>query len=131
MRVTRIYTESGGDSAFEELELDLHPDNIGRTSAMMPATNVFIRELRAGLVNDFHQAPRRQLVFLMRGEIELESSRGVGVVHRVHSGECILVEDTTGKGHITRSIGGAVLCVYVPVADSFDAAALRKMAAAR
>ena len=48
----------------------------------------------------------------------------MGVVHRVHSGD-VSWSKNHRKGHITRSIGGAVLCVYVPVPDSFDAAALR------
>jgi hypothetical protein len=126
MRVTRIYAENGGDSAFEKVEIELRADSIGRASDIFPATGVFIRELRAGLVNDFHQAPRRQFVFVLNGVIELESSRGV--VERVEGGEAIFVEDTTGKGHITRSIGGAVPCIYVAVPDSFAIAQLRKRA---
>jgi hypothetical protein len=124
MRVMRIYAENGGDSAFERLEIELRADPIGRTSDIFPATGVFFRELRAGLVNDFHQAPRRQFVFVVNGVIELESSRGA--VERVTGGEAIFVEDTSGKGHITRSIGGAVPCIYVPVPDSFAIAQLRK-----
>jgi hypothetical protein len=125
MRLTRIYADADGEACFEDLNIDLRPDALGTSSAIMPATSVFVRELREGMVNDYHCAPRRQLVLLVAGAIEVESGRGVR--RMVRAGDGFLVENLTGRGHITRTIGGKVTCIYVPVPQSFDVGALCKV----
>ena len=52
---------------------------------------------------DWHTAPRRQYVITLSGQAELEVSGGKKI--RVGPGHIDLVEDTTGKGHITRVTG--------------------------
>jgi hypothetical protein len=114
MRVIRIHTGADGGSLLQDLDVELRTDALGRISSMMPATNVFLRELKCDLVVDYHRGPRRQLIFF-------ESSDGVR--HLLESGDSVLVEDTTGQGHITRVIQGPATCVYVPVPPEFDIAA--------
>lgn len=49
-----------------------------------------------------HNAPQRQLIVPLSGEVEIEVSTGER--RSVPPGQIILVEDTTGKGHITRAL---------------------------
>jgi hypothetical protein len=121
MRVIRIHTGADGGSLLQDLDVELRTDALGRISSMMPATNVFLRELKCDLVVDYHRGPRRQLIFFVSGAVEIESSDGVRRL--LESGDSVLVEDTTGQGHITRVIQGPATCVYVPVPPEFDIAA--------
>jgi quercetin dioxygenase-like cupin family protein len=52
---------------------------------------------------DWHTGPRRQYVITLQGRGELEVANGQKVP--VGPGHINLIEDTTGKGHITRNFG--------------------------
>src|SRR2546430_14985572 len=101
MRVVRIFTKNSGESAIEIREVPM-------TGAERPASgtfgcdSIFFRETPEGHVQDLHNAPRRQLIFLTSGILELESSEGARFICR--PGDLIFAEDTGGKGHITRSL---------------------------
>ena len=49
------------------------------------------------------RTPRRQFVLGLVGELEVEVSDGE--VRRFGPGSVILVEDTSGKGHLSRVVG--------------------------
>ena len=65
-------------------------------SETFKASAIFFRETPEGHVQDFHNAPRRQLIFLTSGILELESSEGRRFVCR--PGDLIFAEDMQGKG---------------------------------
>ena len=117
MRVVRIFTKDSGDSAIEVREVPMR-------GAERPASDtyaggaVFFRETREGHVQDLHNAPRRQLIFLVSGILELESSQGRRFVCR--PGDLIFAEDMTGKGHITRSLRDGRGFVHLAMPDDFD-----------
>ena len=50
------------------------------------------------------------------GEIELAD----GTRHRFAPGDILFAEDTTGEGHITRTLEGTRGFAHVPVPDEFD-----------
>lgn len=106
MKVTRIYTGPDGESRFEDVEVplrDLGP--IGALSALQPATGVVFRTTGPGYDYDFHNAPRRQYVVnLAGGVVEIET--GDGSTRRLGPGDVLLAEDTTGRGHRSRSVDG-------------------------
>ena len=79
---------------------------------------LFFRETPEGHVQDFHNAPRRQLIFLTSGILELETSEGARFVCR--PGDLIFAEDTGGKGHITRSLRDTRGFVHVAMPEDFD-----------
>lgn len=123
MRVIRIYADAAGTSYLEETRIALAADKLGRISkSLIPGEGAFLRELRAGLLVDFHCAPRRQLVVVVGGSVEVEA--GDGARAAANRGEAIFVEDTAGRGHITRVGDVAALCLYIPVAAEFDIRAL-------
>ena len=101
MNITRIFSDSRGDSHFEEIEIPLKDaGKIGRLSVRFPATGIIFRENDAGYDYDWHTAPQRQYIILLDGEIEIEVSDGEK--RRFRGGDILLVEDTGGKGHKTR-----------------------------
>lgn len=102
-KVTKIYSDNNGDSHFKDIEINLEEKGeIGFLSERIPAGEVVFRKVKPGYDYDFHNAPQRQFIILMDGEIEIETSLGD---KRVFSGgDILLVEDTEGKGHKTRNL---------------------------
>ncbi len=59
--------------------------------------------LKRGAKEDWHRAPRRMYLIVVQGMSEVTA--GDGEVRRFGLGSVLLVDDTTGKGHITRAVG--------------------------
>ena len=119
MRLFRIYTKSSGESAIEVRQVPMTgPRPVSRT---FEGGALFFRETPEGHVQDLHNAPRRQLIFLASGLLELESSEGARFICR--PGDLIFAEDTGGKGHITRSLRDVRGFVHVAMSDDFDVSA--------
>ena len=70
---------------------------------MHAAKGVVFRTTPPGHFVDWHNAPRRQYVITLEGEMEI--GLGDGTVHRFGPGHVTLAEDLTGKGHTTRVVG--------------------------
>ena len=70
----------------------------------MKATGVIFRETSGTYDLDWHNAPRRQYVVMLDGEVEIEI--GDGTKRILGTGEILLAEDTTGQGHISRAVEG-------------------------
>jgi len=116
MHLYRIYTKPSGESAIEVREVPMTGPR--PTSPTFQGGAVFFRETPEGHVQDLHNAPRRQLIFLTSGLLELESSAGERFICR--PGDLIFAEDTGGKGHITRSLRDVRGFVHVAMPDDFD-----------
>lgn len=101
--VTRIYSDSEGESHFEDVSIPLESrGEIGFLSERIEATSVRFRNVVPGYDYDFHNAPKRQLIFLLDGVIQIETS--LGDIRKFSSGDVLLVEDTEGKGHRTKNL---------------------------
>ena len=59
--------------------------------------------MEPGYFKDWHNAPRRQYVITLSGQVEF--TIGDGTVKRLGPGDVLLAEDLTGRGHITRVVG--------------------------
>ena len=88
------------------------------TSAKFKGGEMFFRETAEGHMQSYHNAPRRQLIFLTSGILEIETSEGARYTCR--PGDLIFAEDTTGKGHITRSLRDIRGFVHVAMPEDFD-----------
>ncbi|MGE0826785.1 MAG: hypothetical protein AB7G75_20320 [Candidatus Binatia bacterium] len=105
MKVVRVYTGADNKSHFEDIEIPLKDGGkAGFMSELMKATGVVFRETDGSYNYDFHNAPRRQYVVNLEGEVEIEV--GDGTKRILRSGDILLAEDTTGQGHISRAVGG-------------------------
>lgn len=101
MRITRVYSDSNGESHFEDVEILLKDaGEIGRLSERFPASGIIFRENDADYDYDWHTAPARQYIIMLDGEIEIEVSSGEK--RRFRGGDILLVEDVSGRGHKTR-----------------------------
>jgi hypothetical protein len=105
MKITRISCMDDGASVFEDLEIELTDSGtIGSLSKPYPVSSVVFRETPPGYDFDWHLAPHRQYIILLDGEIEIES--GMGDKRRFRGGDILLLEDTWGSGHRTRTTDG-------------------------
>ena len=105
MRITRIFTGTDDVTHFEDVEVSLKDaGTIGRLSSPVPATEVIFRETPADYDFDWHPAPQRQFIVLLDGRIEIEV--GDGDIRGFGGGDVLLVEDTAGRGHRTRTVDG-------------------------
>ena len=124
--VTRIYTGPDGLAHAEDIELDMNARGV---TEMFKATGAqfSVRRPTPGAKFDpsgiaaaddpgWHTGPARQLVITLAGHSELEVSGGVHV--EAGPGHINLIEDTTGKGHITRNFGpGDRIVLTIPLAE--------------
>ena len=69
------------------------------------------------MAQDWHNAPARQIVVVLDGVIEVETTDGATLQWR--TGEVFLPADVTGQGHRTRCIGGAVRLLFAPLPEGF------------
>jgi hypothetical protein len=95
------------------VELSAHYE--ASRSAYYEASRVRFVQIPAGVREaGFHNAPGRLLAIWLDGEVEFETSDGE--IRRVSAGKAVLVEDTLGKGHISRhpAEGQNVIQVLLP-----------------
>jgi hypothetical protein len=101
--ITRIYSDTKGESHFEDFKLPLsEAGDIGFLSKGIPAKEVIFRTVKPNYDYDFHNAPQKQFIILLDGEIEIETS--LGEKRTFKGGDILLMEDTQGKGHKTRNL---------------------------
>ena len=121
MQYVRIYTGSDGETHFEDLEVELAEVNFAppappvQLSAFTAAKQWMFFAIPPGWVGDWHPTPTRQAFFYLVGLVDIEV--GDGATRRFGPGDVIIVEDTTGKGHRSRTVGDETAlqaCVQMP-----------------
>jgi hypothetical protein len=105
---TRIVSTEDGGSAFEDAELQLSElqtaDGVAAmlAGALGAAPGVaFVRF--ADFPSQPHPAAEPQWVVMLRGVIEVQVSDGTS--RRFAPGDLVLATDTTGRGHVTLTVG--------------------------
>lgn len=103
MKITKILSDEKGESHFEEIEIPLiDQGEIGFLSEDISVKKLQFRKVSAEYDYDFHCAPQRQYIVLLNGGIEIETS--LGDIRQFQTGEILLVEDISGKGHKTKNV---------------------------
>jgi hypothetical protein len=118
MKYTRIYADAQGETHLEDVGPEMKPaEHSSVMSEMIAAKGVIFRETQgAQYFIDWHNAPRRQFVVNLTGEVEITVSDGQ--TRRFGPGTIPLAEDVSGKGHISRGIGDSTrVTIFVPLAD--------------
>ncbi len=117
----RLYADTDGETHFEDVTapfatLDFAPPaRPMNLSPFAPAVRWAFFQIPAGWYGDWHPTPRRQVFFWLVGEVEIAVSDGE--VRRFPAGTVLLVEDTTGKGHYSRTIRDDTLAAVVQLPD--------------
>lgn len=102
-QITRIYSDSNGESHFEDFEIPLqNKGDIGFLSEDQAVKSIVFREVLPSYDYDFHNAPDRQYIILLDGGVEIETS--LGEKRKFETDSILLVEDTVGKGHKTKNL---------------------------
>lgn len=116
LMITHLFTGQDNQTHAEEVELKFAPGTPAEVSKMMPITGAELHRTAGGSVDDWHRAPRRQYVITLSGRGEVEVAGGKKV--SMGPGHIDLVEDTTGKGHITKVLGTEDrVTLQLPLAD--------------
>ncbi len=116
MKITRLYTGPDGESHFEDIDVPLEDDgDIGKVSKQIKATGIIFRETGKDYDYDWHNAPCRQYVIILEGEVEIEI--GDGMKRRFGPADILLAEDITGRGHLSRAVNNQPRkAIVVPLA---------------
>jgi hypothetical protein len=121
-RFTRLYADADGDSHFQDVDRELNLVEFAPRAPQLflsepsSVTQFSFFAAPAGWKSDFHPSPSRNLFILASGEWEVTASDGEA--RRFASGNVLLVEDTTGRGHTSRVISAEdSLAVLVKLPD--------------
>ena len=125
MKCLRIYATPDGKSHFGEADIamtmsPLFPNEAPfGLSANYPASRIRFVHVPAGVREaGWHTPPGRVLAVWLDGIVEFETSDG-GVRH-VPPGGFVLVEDTHGKGHISRHPVDGQHVILITLPDGLD-----------
>lgn len=113
MKIHNLYVDASGESHFRDVEVEyVESGPAGRLSRRLPATGIIFREVPPTYDLDWHPAPRRQYIINLDAGVQITASDGES--RRIGAGEILLVEDTSGKGHLSKALDGKLRhCVFV------------------
>lgn len=121
MKCLRIFATPDGESHFGDADIPttmtpLFPNEAPfLLSGQYPASRVRFVNIPAGVREaGWHTPPGRLLAVWLDGIVEFETSDGE--VRRVPAGGFVLVEDTHGRGHISRHpvAGQSLILIALP-----------------
>jgi hypothetical protein len=107
MRIHHLYEDEAGVSHFRDIEVaweELRGAN--KYAARQSASGIYFVETTQEFHMDWHPAPRRQYVINLDATTHVTA--GDGETRAIQPGDVTLVEDTTGRGHITKCFGDVV-----------------------
>ncbi len=115
MRIHNLYEDANGISHFRDIEVEwVEERRMSKLSARLPATGIIFRETSGAYDLDWHPAPRRQYIINLDAGVQITASDGESRI--IGTGEIVLVEDISGKGHLSKAIGGRMRhSIFVPI----------------
>ena len=106
----RLYTGSDGQSHVEPIDIEKKADWLKGLQTTQISFSVWPKDRFL----DWHPAPRRQYIVNLDAGVKITASDGENRLIGV--GEVILVEDTTGKGHLSDHVEGKIRhSIFIPV----------------
>jgi hypothetical protein len=115
MRIHNLYADARGESHFRDIEVEwVEETRAGKLSQRLPATGIIFRQVPPTYDLDWHPAPRRQYIINLDAGVRITASDGESRV--IGAGEVILVEDTSGRGHLSKAVDARLRhCIFVPL----------------
>lgn len=114
---SRLVPEADGGSRFESISIPVTlqqfapPAQPFSVSPLSPAAQCGFLQLPAGWVGEMHPSPIRMWIFVLEGEMLFEA--GNGEARPIAPGSALLLEDTVGRGHVSRVVGGRPVTLAV------------------
>jgi hypothetical protein len=105
MKYVRLFAGSDGESHFEDVAVEFisQPGLRFPLSEWQPVEQIRFLQYPTGMPPVMHTAPGRLFHILLTGSWTMQTSDGE--TRNFHPGDIVLVEDTTGKGHMTWAEG--------------------------
>jgi hypothetical protein len=115
MRIHNLYEDENGESHWRDIEVEWATNSPGgKLSAPIPVSALIFRETQPDYDLDWHPAPRRQYIINLIGGVQLTASDGESRV--IEAGEVILVEDISGKGHLSKNVEAKLrYSIFAPI----------------
>jgi hypothetical protein len=108
--IRHIFAGPDGESHVETIQVPLSKSTTVPTAGMLDASSFIsatqfeVLRTSPDYLDTFHSVASRRYVVMISGHREMQVSDGTKFV--VGPGDITLVEDTTGKGHLTRGVRG-------------------------
>ncbi|UEM16291.1 hypothetical protein J4G43_019960 [Bradyrhizobium barranii subsp. barranii] len=126
MKCLRIYATPDGESHFGEVEIPMTAKltvapgaKPFQVSQRYLASSMEVTQIPAGMRQvEWHTVPARVLTVRLTGAVEYETSDGE--VRHVSAGEFVLVEDTHGKGHLSRHSPDEQTVLWIRLPNGLD-----------
>ena len=109
LHYTHLYSDAQGVSHFKDETLPFKAAgqpgmaNPPVAASLVGAKSATFLLLHPSQVEDWHRAPSRLFLIVVQGASQVTA--GDGTVKEFHLGDIVLMDDTTGKGHITKNLG--------------------------
>ena len=106
---SRLVPEPDGGSRFELIAIPVTlqqfapPAQPFSVSPLSAATQCGFLQVPAGWFGEMHPSPIRMWIFVLEGEMLFEASNGD--TRSIAPGSALLLEDTVGRGHVSRVVG--------------------------
>ena len=117
-QLVHVFATPDGETHLEVL-------SVAATAGVLPLTGLRAISYKPNKV-DWHHAPTPQFAINLTGDLQVETSDGSK--RHIGPGDLVYLEDTQGKGHITRLLG-PVTALFIQPTPNFDIRAWAKGAA--
>lgn len=108
-----LYTGPDGQAYVKDIQVNARPNGV---VDLLPTSGVEIHRTKPGFSVGWHVERRRQYVITLSGHGEIDIAGGKKIM--LGPGSILLVENTTGKGHETRTVGRKPwVALWLPLKD--------------
>lgn len=108
-RLLHVYATPDGETHLEEID-------VAPTAGELPLTGLRAISYQPNKV-DWHHAPTPQFAINLSGYLQVEVSDGS--TRKIGPGDLVFLEDTHGKGHVTRLLS-PVTALFIHPGPGFD-----------
>ncbi len=107
MIIINLYEDDDGISHFREIDVEWSDQLFTlRTTERITVKGLFFVESPADYNLDWHTAPRKQYIINLDAAVQITA--GDGESREIGIGQVLLVEDTTGRGHLSKVVGNKI-----------------------
>ena len=117
MHLVWIRTQDG-KTVIEDLEVPSSKEIRGYETPIIPIEGVIFRTSQPEVAMGFHNAPRRQIVVPLQGEVEIETGDGDSRV--ISAGMALLADDVNGQGHKSKFSPNDAVTLFLLLPDDLD-----------
>jgi len=108
-----LYTGPDGFAYVKDIEVAARPNGV---ADLFPVAGEEVHRTPAGFSIGWHVEKRRQYLITLSGSGEIDIAGGKKII--LTPGSILLVENTTGKGHMTRTLGNKPwVSLWMPLKD--------------